>query len=100
MVVIINQGSASASEILAGALRDHKNTPLVGETSFGKGSIQRLNYLIDGSSIKVTVARWLTPEGIPISEKGLEPDFEVELDEENEIDYQLNKAVELLKEMI
>ncbi len=100
MVVIINQGSASASEILAGALRDHKNTPLVGETSFGKGSIQRLNYLIDGSSIKITVAKWLTPKGIPISEKGLEPDFKVELDEENEIDYQLNKAVELLREMI
>ncbi len=100
IVVIINQGSASASEILAGALRDHKNSPLVGKRSFGKGSIQRLNYLSDGSSIKITVAKWLTPDGTPISEEGLDPDFEVDLDKDDEVDYQLNKAVELLKEMI
>ncbi len=100
IVIIINQGSASASEILAGALRDHNKVSLVGESSFGKGSIQRLYYLIDGSSIKITVAKWFTPDGSPISEHGLEPDFEVNLKQDDEVDYQLNKAVELLKEMI
>lgn len=99
MVVIINEGSASASEILAGALRDERNVSLIGENSFGKGLIQKLDYLSNGSSIKITVSEWLTPKGNPISEKGLEPDFKVEITDQ-ETDSQLNKAVEILKEII
>jgi len=72
-IVLINGGSASASEILAGALHDNLNTPLVGEKSFGKGSVQEIQGFYDGSSLKVTVAKWLTPNGISISEKGIEP---------------------------
>ncbi len=75
VVVLINRGSASASEILAGALKDHGIAELVGERSFGKGSVQQLIPLTDKSSIKVTVARWLTPSGISISGGGLQPDI-------------------------
>lgn len=77
MVVLINGGSASASEILAGALREHEVATLIGETTFGKGSVQELVNLPDGSSLKVTIARWLTPEGHSISEGGLDPDIEI-----------------------
>jgi carboxyl-terminal processing protease len=93
-VILINEGSASASEILAGALRDEREVALVGETSYGKGLIQRLDYLSNGSSIKITVSEWLTPKGNPIAEKGLTPDYEVKIIDE-EIDNQLNKAVEI-----
>lgn len=72
-VVIINGGSASASEILAGALHDIRNLPLVGEKSFGKGSVQQLENFYNGSSLKVTVAKWLTPNGISISDTGISP---------------------------
>ena len=102
LVILINQGSASASEILASALRDNKGTQLIGETSFGKGSVQTLRQLSDGSSLKVTVARWLTPNGEHISEKGLEPDIEIELTEddwENDKDPQLEKALEIIKKI-
>jgi len=100
IVVLINEGSASASEILAGALRDDKGVKLVGRKTFGKGSVQELKYLKDGSSIKITVAEWLTPNGTVINNNGVEPDFDVELsfeDYENERDPQLEKAIELLK---
>lgn len=100
VVVLINQGSASASEIMAGALRDIRGVQLVGTKSFGKGSIQELKNLKGGSSVKVTIAKWLTPSGISISEEGLEPDFEVEItseDEEAEVDPQLDKALEILR---
>lgn len=99
-VVLINGGSASASEILAGALRDYKKATLVGEQTFGKGSVQTLEELSDGSSLKVTVAKWLTPAGDFINEKGLEPQVKVEITEaeaEKEIDSQFNKAIEILK---
>lgn len=99
-VVLINEGSASASEILAGALRDIKKTKLVGKKSFGKGSVQQLENLKGGSSIKITVAKWLTPNGFSISQKGIEPDVEVDLtskDIDEMKDPQLDKALELLR---
>ena len=100
IVVLINQGSASASEILAGALRDDREIKLIGETSFGKGSVQEIKNLNDGSSLKVTVAKWLTPKGQSISDHGLVPDVEVEITDEdyqNNKDPQLDKALEILK---
>lgn len=100
-VVLINEGSASASEILAGALKDNReNVTLVGKKSYGKGSVQELLDLKGGSSVKITVAKWLTPKGNQINEKGISPDVEVELSEddyENSRDPQLDKALELLK---
>lgn len=99
-IVLINGGSASASEILAGALRDYKKATLVGEKSFGKGSVQTLNDLSGGSSLKVTVAEWLTPAGEAINNKGLKPQIEVKMTETDinkNLDPQMNKALELLK---
>jgi len=100
LVVLINQGSASGSEILAGALRDNKGIKLIGEKSFGKGSVQQLEKLKDGSSIKITVAKWLTPKGVSITDEGLEPDIKVELTEEdynNDRDPQLDEAMKILR---
>ncbi|HHE67623.1 MAG TPA: S41 family peptidase [Candidatus Parcubacteria bacterium] len=102
VVILINQGSASASEILAGALRDNLGIKLIGERSFGKGSVQTLEQLRDGSSVKITVAKWLTPKGESISEKGLEPDIKLEMTEqdyESGKDPQLDKAIEIIKGM-
>lgn len=78
MVVLVNGGSASASEILAGALSEHGVAKLVGTTTFGKGSVQEVVPLEDGSSLKVTVAKWLTPDGVSISQKGIAPTVVVE----------------------
>ncbi|MFA5777398.1 MAG: S41 family peptidase [Parcubacteria group bacterium] len=101
-VVLINEGSASASEILAGALRENRdNVTLVGKKSFGKGSVQELINLSQGTSMKVTVAHWLTPKGNQINEKGIEPDVKVDLttdDYDNNKDPQLDKALEIVKE--
>ncbi len=100
LIVLINEGSASASEILAGALRDNRNVQLVGQKSFGKGSVQEVQYLPDNSFIKITIAKWLTPKGSSISEVGLDPDVKVELtdkDIEQEKDPQLDKALEIIK---
>lgn len=101
VVVLINEGSASASEILAGALRDNiESVKLVGEKSFGKGSVQELDDMHNSTSLKVTVAKWLTPSGHSISDEGLEPDVKVEMtkdDFDNGRDPQLDKALELFK---
>ena len=107
-VILINSGSASASEILAGALHDNRNIKLVGEKTFGKGSVQELEKFDNGSSLKLTIAKWLTPNGISISDKGIEPDTKVEIPEdatekgdvvigEQGKDPQLDKAIDLLK---
>ncbi len=103
LVVIVNGGSASASEILAGALRDNRGVKLVGEKTFGKGSVQELLDFADGSSLKLTTARWFTPKGSAIEKNGLAPDYEVKFTEEDataERDPQLEKAIEVLKTVI
>lgn len=103
IVILMNNGSASASEILAGALRDNNNVKIIGEKSFGKGTVQELFSLKDNSKLKITIANWLTPKGNLIDHNGLEPDFKVEFTEkdiESKNDVQLSKALEVLKEEI
>ncbi len=78
-VILMNGGSASASEILAGALHDNRNVPLIGEKSFGKGSVQQLESFYNGSTLKVTIAKWLTPNGISISDTGIAPTTQVNM---------------------
>lgn len=101
MAILVNKGSASASEIVAGALQDHHIAKLVGERTFGKGSVQELLQLTKDTSIKITIAKWLTPNGRSISDGGLTPDFEVAeaTTEETEkgIDPIMKKALELLQ---
>lgn len=99
VVILINGGSASASEIVSGALRDNKRAILVGEKSYGKGTVQQAQDLGDGAGLHVTIAKWLTPNGTWVHGKGLTPDVTVSLDPKNPSeDTQLEKAVfELLK---
>ena len=102
LTVLINKGSASASEILAGALRDHGRAQLIGEKSFGKGSVQEALDLKEGAGLHVTVAKWVLPNGDWINSKGIEPNFKIinEIKEGNtitqETDKQLEKAIEIL----
>ncbi|RJP43090.1 S41 family peptidase [Candidatus Parcubacteria bacterium] len=103
IVVLINEGSASASEILAGTLRDHRGVKLVGARSFGKGTVQQAEALKDGSSLKLTIAHWVLPGGQAIEGTGLDPDVKVERTEgdiEENRDPQLTSAIELLEEEI
>jgi carboxyl-terminal processing protease len=98
-VVLINEGSASASEIVAGALSDYGKATLVGKKTFGKGLVQNLESLSDGSAVKITVSEWLTPKGRQIDKEGIAPDVDVDLTEEDYNagrDPQLDKALELL----
>ena len=100
VVILINKGSASASEIVAGALHDNKNIKLIGEKTFGKGSVQQVEELRLRTSLKITVAKWLTPKGRSISDEGIEPDIKVERTEEdtkNDRDPQLEKAIEMIR---
>ena len=99
LIVLINKGSASASEIVAGSLRDNKRAELVGETSYGKGTVQEAEDLGDGAGLHVTIAKWLTPNGTWVNGKGLKPDVSVDFNVKTpDVDTQLAKAVsELLK---
>lgn len=97
IVVLVNEGTASASEILAGALRDNRGISLIGMKTFGKGSVQELKKFKDGSSLRVSIAEWLTPSQKNINGEGLMPDIEVELSDEdysNDKDPQIDKALE------
>lgn len=99
LVVLIDEGSASAAEIVAGALQDYKRATLMGEQSFGKGSVQELNDLGDGSSLRLTIAKWYTPSDRSINDTGIAPDITVsmeptEIDTENDV--QLNAALDYL----
>ncbi len=100
-VVLVNQGSASASEILAGALQEHRKATLMGEKTFGKGSVQEIEEVTRDTSLKITIARWTTPNGKSISKEGLAPDIEVKVPEDANaregLDVQLERAVEYLK---
>lgn len=101
-VVLIDEGSASASEILAGALRENRdNVTLVGKKSYGKGTVQQVLPTSRDTSVKITIARWLTPNGHQIHEQGIAPDMEIDItadDIKNDRDPQMDKAAEILKE--
>lgn len=103
LVILVNGGSASASEILAGSLSEYKVGVLVGEKTFGKGSVQELVPISDdGAALKVTIARWLTPNGVSISKSGLVPNFEIKMtadDVKAGRDPQMNKALDVLSSM-
>lgn len=100
LVVLVNENSASASEIFAGAIRDNKAGKLVGTTTYGKGLVQNVIPLKDGSGYKITVAQYFTPSGEYINEKGITPDFVVEQSEDSEKDDQLEKAKEVMTDII
>ena len=97
LVILVNNGSASAAEILAGAIRDNRGVKLVGEDTFGKGSVQEMQILSNGDYLKVTIAKWLTPNGTSIDKEGLKVDVAQELDAEKDGDEQLEKALEMLR---
>lgn len=101
IVILANEGSASASEILAAALKDNQKIRIIGKKTFGKGLVQDVEKLKDGSSMKITIAEWLTPLGKNINKEGIAPDIEVELtaaDHEAKKDLQLDKALRLIRE--
>ena len=102
MVVLINKGSASASEIVAGALQDYEIAKVIGETSFGKGTVQEVNFFTDSTSLKLTVAKWLTPNNKDIGKEGITPDIEIK-DPDNgsgSDDIQLKRAIFEIKKLI
>jgi carboxyl-terminal processing protease len=104
LVVLVDMNSASAAEVLSGALKDHDKATLVGTTTFGKGIVQTIRMMQDGSSVKLTVSAYYTPSGANIHEIGIEPDVMVEFDGEAYVadgyDNQLEKAKEVLAGML
>ncbi len=99
LVVLVNSGTASAAEILAGALRDYKRAVLIGEPTYGKGSVQSIRQLSDGAALHITIATWFTPKHAEIEGKGLAPDFSIPLTEDDAkkgVDPQLNRAIDYL----
>ncbi|MCA9840683.1 MAG: PDZ domain-containing protein [Cyanobacteria bacterium HKST-UBA03] len=103
LVVLIDQGSASASEILAGALQDNDRSVLVGQTSFGKGMVQKIYPLLDGSDLYMTISKYYTPDGTDINEKGISPDVAVELtidDVAARRDVQKDRALAMVKALV
>lgn len=103
IVVLINKGSASASEITSGALKDNKRAVILGEKSFGKGLVQEINRLPNSAGINITIQKYLTPNGTDINKKGIEPDIVVKLSDDdikNKDDKQLKKANEVLQDLI
>lgn len=100
IVVIINENSASASEIMAAAIKDYSKGAVVGTTSFGKGLVQQLKNLRDGTYLKITISEYFSPSGNKINEVGVEPNYIVDDSEDVEEDLQLNKAIEVIKDMI
>lgn len=99
LVVLVNNGTASAAEILAGALRDYKRAVLIGEPTYGKGSVQSIRQLSDGAALHITIATWYTPKHNAIEGKGLAPDFSIPYtddDQKKGQDPQLNRAIEYL----
>ena len=100
MVVLVNEFSASASEFVAGALRDHDRAQLIGTKTYGKGSVNVQRTLADGSGVYYTIAKWFTPDGTVIEGEGIIPDFVVLPDPEGVEDPQLDRAIDILKEMI
>ena len=97
LVLLVNGGSASGSEVLAGALMDYERATVIGVTTFGKGSVNTIRDLSDGSGLVFTVARWYTPEGNLIEGEGLQPDIVVDQPEDDPDDIQLDKAIEVLE---
>jgi len=100
LVILINGYSASASELTAGSLKDNKRAILIGERSFGKGTVQILEELSDGSGIKFTTAKYYLPSGISVEGIGLNPDIIVKYDPDSKEDVQLEKAIEEIKSLI
>lgn len=100
-VILINQGTASGSEILAGALKDYGKATLVGKQSFGKGSVQEMESLKDGSAVKITIAEWLTPNRESFDGQGIVPDYEIDFSDDDynqDKDPQMDKAMEIIKQ--
>ncbi len=97
LAVLVNKGSASASEIFSGAVQDRHEGKLIGEKTFGKGSVQELIDLSNGAAVKITVAKWLTPNGRQINEQGIEPDIQVTDNSDSSNNSVLNRAFEYLK---
>ena len=100
MVVLVNEYSASASEIFAGAVHDYGVGTLVGTTTYGKGIVQKTFPFTDGSAVKMTIAYYYTPSGTCIHGEGIEPDVKVELPQDAQSDLQLEKALEVLKKQL
>lgn len=97
LAVLVNNGSASASEIFSGAIQDRSAGKIIGVTTFGKGCVQELIDLSDGSAAKITIANWLTPLGRQISDKGITPDITVQNNDNSKDDAQLNRAIDYIK---